>query len=82
VFVVDLAWGWPIIILLVGGGALLTIRSRFLPFVGLLHALKVIRGDYDNPNDPGEISHFRALTTALSATVGMGNIAGVAIAIT
>ncbi|VFN03413.1 MAG: alanine or glycine:cation symporter, AGCS family [Candidatus Kentron sp. G] len=81
-FIVDLVWGWPIVILLVGGGAFLTFFSRFLPFLGFSHALEVIRGDYDNPNDPGEISHFRALTTALSATVGMGNIAGVAIAIT
>jgi AGCS family alanine or glycine:cation symporter len=45
------------------------------------HAIKVLSGTYDNPNDPGEISHFKALTTALSSTIGMGNIAGVALAI-
>lgn len=45
------------------------------------HAISVLRGKYDDPNDPGQISHFQALTTALSATVGMGNIAGVAVAI-
>ncbi|MCB0399401.1 MAG: alanine:cation symporter family protein, partial [Winogradskyella sp.] len=45
------------------------------------HAVSVLRGKYDNPNDAGEISHFKALTTALSSTIGMGNIAGVALAI-
>lgn len=45
------------------------------------HAIQVLRGKYDDPNDPGQISHFQALTTALSATVGMGNISGVAVAI-
>ena len=46
------------------------------------HAIDVTRGKFDNPDDPGQISHFQALTTALSATIGMGNIAGVAVAIT
>jgi len=77
----SLAWGLPLLILLIGGGLYLLIRSHFLPFRYLGHALNVLRGKYDNPNDPGEISHFQALTTALSATVGMGNIAGVAVAI-
>jgi AGCS family alanine or glycine:cation symporter len=77
----SLAWGLPLLILLIGGGLYLLIRSRFLPFRYLGHALNVLRGKYDDPNDPGEISHFQALTTALSATVGMGNIAGVAVAI-
>ncbi len=79
---VDLAWGWPLLILLVGGGAYLTILSRFLPFFGVRHAYDIIRGKFDDPDDPGEISHFQALATALSATVGVGNIAGVAVAIT
>jgi len=48
---------------------------------GLKHSVDVIRGKFDNPDDQGEISHFRALTSALSATVGLGNIAGVAIAV-
>ncbi|RMF92457.1 MAG: alanine:cation symporter family protein, partial [Planctomycetota bacterium] len=46
------------------------------------HAFDILRGKFDNPDDPGEISHFQALTSALSATIGMGNIAGVAIAVT
>eukprot|EP01093_Parvamoeba_rugata_P001413 TRINITY_DN1181_c0_g1_i1.p1 TRINITY_DN1181_c0_g1~~TRINITY_DN1181_c0_g1_i1.p1 ORF type:complete len:461 (-),score=79.10 TRINITY_DN1181_c0_g1_i1:3258-4640(-) len=77
----SLAWGLPLLILLIGGGLYLLIQSHFLPFRYLGHALNVLRGKYDDPNDPGEISHFQALTTALSATVGMGNIAGVAVAI-
>lgn len=75
------AWGLPLLILLVGGGLYLLIRSQFLPFRYLGHAISVLRGKYDNPNDTGEISHFKALTTALSSTIGMGNIAGVALAI-
>lgn len=74
-------WGLPLLILLIGGGFYLLILSRFLPFRYLGHAIQVLRGKYDDPNDPGQISHFQALTTALSATVGMGNIAGVAVAI-
>ena len=77
----SLAWGLPLLILLIGGGLYLIIRSQFLPFRYLGHAISVLRGKYDNPNDPGQISHFQALATALSATVGMGNIAGVAVAI-
>jgi AGCS family alanine or glycine:cation symporter len=79
---VDLAWGWPLIVLLVGGGAFLTLYCRFIPFLGARHALDVVRGKYDDPDDPGQISHFQALTTALASTVGVGNIAGVAVAIT
>lgn len=74
-------WGLPLLILLVGGGLFLIIKSQFLPFRYLGHAIQVLRGKYDNPDDPGEISHFQALTTALSSTIGMGNIAGVAVAI-
>jgi len=74
-------WGLPLVILLIGGGLYLLIISRFLPFRYFGHAIQVLRGKYDNPNDPGEISHFKALTTALSSTIGMGNIAGVAVAI-
>lgn len=77
----NFAWGLPLLILLIGGGLYLLIRSQFLPFRYLGHAISVLRGKYDDPNDPGQISHFQALTTALSATVGMGNIAGVAVAI-
>ncbi|WP_242135549.1 alanine/glycine:cation symporter family protein [Aestuariivivens marinum] len=74
-------WGFPLLVLLIGGGLYLLILSRFLPFRYLGHAIQVLHGKYDNPNDSGQISHFQALTTALSATVGMGNIAGVAVAI-
>ena len=74
-------WGLPLLILLIGGGLYLLIRSQFIPFRYLGHAIQVLRGKYDDPNDPGQISHFQALSTALSATVGMGNIAGVAVAI-
>jgi len=74
-------WGFPLLILLIGGGIYLLILSKFLPFRYFRHAIQVLRGKYDNPNDLGQISHFQALTTALSATVGMGNISGVAVAI-
>ncbi|WP_204345849.1 alanine/glycine:cation symporter family protein [Psychroserpens algicola] len=77
----SLAWGIPLLVLLIGGGLYLLIASRFLPFRLFGHAIQVLRGKYDDPNDPGEISHFKALTTALSSTIGMGNIAGVALAI-
>jgi len=75
------AWGLPLLILLVGGGLYLLIRSQFLPFRYLGHAINVLRGKYDNPDDAGEISHFKALTIALSSTIGMGNIAVVALGI-
>jgi len=75
------AWGLPLLIILIGGGLYLLIRIKFLPFRYLGHAVAVLRGKYDNEGDAGEITHFQALTTALSATVGMGNIAGVAVAI-
>lgn len=74
-------WGLPLLILLIGGGLYLLILSRFLPFRYLGHAIQVVIGKYDNANDPGDINHFQALTTALSSTIGMGNIAGVAVAI-
>ncbi len=83
-FLADFAsfvWGLPLLFLLIGGGLGLLIYSKFLPFRYLFHAIQVLRGKYDDPNDPGQISHFQALTTALSATIGMGNIAGVAVAI-
>ncbi|MDT0686795.1 alanine/glycine:cation symporter family protein [Autumnicola psychrophila] len=77
----SLVWGLPLVILLIGGGLYLLILSRFLPFRYLGHSLDLLRGKYDDPNAPGEINHFQALSTALSSTVGMGNIAGVAVAI-
>jgi AGCS family alanine or glycine:cation symporter len=53
----------------------------FINVKGIRHSIQLIRGDYDNPGDKGEVSHFQALVTALSGTVGLGNIAGVAVAI-
>ncbi|MEM1202849.1 MAG: sodium:alanine symporter family protein [Acidobacteriota bacterium] len=79
---VDLAWGPPLVILLLGGGLYLTTLSRLLPLLGAGHALRVLRGQYDRDDDPGQLSHFQALSTALASTVGLGNIGGVAIAIT
>lgn len=78
---VGIIWGLPMVIALVGTGVLLTILFRGIQFRAFKHAIDVIRGRYDDPNDPGEISHFAALCTALSATVGLGNIAGVAVAV-
>tara|TARA_R110000751_G_scaffold135_2_gene585 strand:+ start:6478 stop:7854 length:1377 start_codon:yes stop_codon:yes gene_type:complete len=83
-FIADFAsfvWGLPLLILLIGGGLYLLILSKFLPFRYLGHAIQILRGKYDNQDDEGEITHFQALTTALSSTIGMGNIAGVAVAI-
>ncbi|MCC9136583.1 alanine/glycine:cation symporter family protein [Pontibacter silvestris] len=76
------AWGLPLLILLMGGGAFFMLYSRFLPFRYLGHSVNVLRGKYDDPDDPGDINHFEALSSALAATVGMGNISGVAVAIT
>lgn len=74
-------WGLPLVYLLVGGGLFFMIYSRFVPFKFFRHALEILRGKYDDPDDPGDISHFEALSSALAATVGMGNISGVAVAI-
>ncbi len=76
------AWGIPSIVLLVGTGLYLTIRLRGIQFRGMKHAVELVAGKHDKKNDPGEVSHFQALSTALSATIGTGNIAGVATAIT
>ncbi len=69
------------VILLLGVGFYLTARMGFVQVRRLGHGFAVTSGKYDDPDDPGDVSHFQALTTALSATVGIGNIAGVAIAI-
>jgi len=76
-----MVWGPVMICLLVGTGLYLTVRTRFVQFTHLGHAVGCIRGKYDHLQDAGDISHFRALTTALAATIGTGNIAGVATAI-
>jgi len=69
------------VILLLGTGFYLTVRLGFIQLSRLGHGFGVTTGKYDNPDDPGDVSHFQALTTALSATVGIGNIGGVAMAI-
>ena len=66
---------------LILGAIFFTFWYRWINISGFKHSIDVIRGKFDRPEDTGEISHFRALTSALSATVGLGNIAGVAIAI-
>ena len=81
-------WSFPndravplMVIALVGSGIYVTIKLGFPQIKYLKHGIKVTRGIYDNPDDEGDLNHFKALTTALSATVGIGNIAGVATAI-
>jgi AGCS family alanine or glycine:cation symporter len=69
------------VIALVGTGVFVTIKLGFPQIRYLWHGIKVTMGKYDDPDDAGDLNHFRALTTALSATVGIGNIAGVATAI-
>ena len=70
-----------VVIWLLIGAVYLTLRMMFINIRGFFHAIALTMGKYDNPDDVGEVSHFQALTSALSATVGLGNIAGVAIAI-
>jgi len=81
-YVWDVPKGIPyLVVLLLGTGIFLTIRMRFIQLRKVGHSLAVISGFYDNPADSGEINHFQALSAALSATIGIGNIAGVATAI-
>lgn len=70
-----------VVIALLGTGLFLTLRLGFVQFTRLAHGVNVASGRYDDPDHPGDVSHFQALSTALSATVGIGNIAGVALAI-
>lgn len=75
--------GLPLIVVwLMVGAIFLTVFLRFQPITGLKHSLRVIRGKFTRKTDPGEVSSFQALATELSGTVGLGNIAGVAVAIT
>lgn len=76
-------WGTPLIVLLVGGGVFFVLHSRGLPYLHFPHAFEIISGKFDGASgDQGDISHFKALATALSGTLGLGNITGVAVAIT
>ncbi len=77
----DLAWGTPLLVLLLGGGLFFLFYSRLMPLRYFRHAIRILAGKYDNPDEPGQINHYQALSTALAATVGMGNVSGVAIAI-
>ncbi len=78
----DFGTGMPlIVVMLLVGGVYYSFFFGWISLRGLRHSIDVIRGRYDSPDAPGEISHFQALTSALSATVGLGNIAGVAIAV-
>lgn len=70
-----------VVIWLILGAVYFTFRMKFINIRGFKHAIQLVQGKYDKPGDPGEVSHFQALATALSGTVGLGNIAGVAIAI-
>lgn len=78
---VGLVWGLPLVIMLVGSGLLFTVYFGFPQIRFFWHSIQIITGKFDKPEDKGEISHFQALCAALSATVGLGNIAGVAVAI-
>ena len=77
----DFVWGIPLIILLLGTGILLTIKSKGIQLRGIKHAFGLLLGRYDNPEEKGETTHLQSLSTALAATIGTGNIAGVATAI-
>ncbi len=74
-------WGIPLLLLLIGGGLYLFIYSGLIPFKYMGHAIAILRGKYDKVDSPGDLSHYEALSSAIAATVGMGNISGVAIAI-
>ena len=79
-------WSFPetlpwLVVLLLGAGFYMTARLGFIQLRKLRHGIDVVAGKYDDPEHSGDISHFQALSTALSATVGIGNIAGVATAI-
>jgi len=76
--------GWiamPLTIILIGTGLFVTLSLGFIQIKRLKHSFQVVLGKYDNPDDEGDVTHFQALSAALSATIGIGNIAGVAIAI-
>ncbi len=77
----NVLWHDSVLLIVLATGVLFTVWSRFSQYRALTHGIRVIRGSYDDPSDPGAINHFQALSAALSATVGLGNIGGVALAI-
>lgn len=74
-------WHNTVLYVVLGVGVLFTLWSAFCQYRAVTHGVQVVRGKYDSPDDPGAINHFQALSAALSATVGLGNIGGVALAI-
>ncbi len=77
----DIIGGWAILFLLIPTGLYFIIRLKFLNVTRLMHSIGIVSGKYNDKEDKGDVNHFKALTTALSATVGTGNIVGVALAI-
>ncbi len=76
----SLIW-WPVLFLIIGGGLFFLFYSGFIQYKYFIHAVNILRGKYEDPNAPGQISPYRALSTALASTVGIGNLSGVAAAI-
>ena len=74
-------WGTPLVLLLLMGGLFFALYSRFLPYRHFGHALGLMLGRHSTPDQPGELSHGQALAAALSGTMGLGNISGVALAV-
>ena len=77
----NILWHNVVLYVILGVGVLLLIWTKFAPIIAFTHGIAVIRGKFDDKDDPGAINHFQALSAALSATVGLGNIGGVALAI-
>jgi AGCS family alanine or glycine:cation symporter len=77
----DFVWGWPMAMILLSAGLILTLRMVFIQIRGFAHGVGIATGKYDDPAHKGQLTHFQALSAALSATIGIGNIAGVAIAL-
>ena len=80
-FLNNIVWSYFVLYLCLFGGIFFTLYFGFIQLKSLPHAISLLRGNYDDPNEEGEISHFQALCAALSGTIGLGNIAGVAVAI-
>jgi AGCS family alanine or glycine:cation symporter len=78
----DFIWGAPVLILLLGGGFYFLIYSKLIPLRYFIHAVKILAGKYKDSGNEGQIKPYQALATALAGTVGMGNVSGVAVAIT
>ena len=78
---VNIAWSGPTALFLLGAGVFFSLKTKLKPFRYLGYAFEVLAGKHPSKNEVGEVSHFRALTASLSGTIGLGNIAGVAVAI-